>query len=1484
MMLELWSCLAYSHVIAIVLTFDEKLMKMLLRALVVIGLITTVLFASVTAQGPAKLKPTAFAITNTTVVPKPGSEMTKVTLVIRDGLVQAIGADVKPPADAEVIDGKSLVIYPGFIDAGNTWGVDTALRRSESGPPEPVDLASESLAATKPDNRKGMTPEFDVATALKAEDETANAWREQGIVARLAIPDGNILGGQSALIVHNGAAPRNAIVKSNIAVHGGIRTLGGQGGYPSTLMGAVAHFRQFMYDAGYQSRLQTAFKSGSVGTRPAFDPALDITAAIIEGKVPLVLEADTRDEITRALEVCKEFKVKPIIFGCSEAWRLVDRLKAEDVTCIVRLAFPEKARMQARRRGGFGAFDPGGSDESPQARDLPAKVVKDFERRHQEEVKNLSVLVNAGVRCAISGHNVESTDKFLTKVRKVIAEGVPADKALAALTQSPASLLGVERLFGEIGVGRPAYLVAFTGGKFTDDKAKVRYVFAEGNKFEIGAETTSTNSSLSSDPKEREGELKERIASKKERLERMKSFAERPPEAGTDKTGNEKGRRGRPGGGPGGAARLQEMMSQLEKDIKDDEEELVKTRKQLNDPNFKPEAKKPEEQKAPEKKAEEKKPEEKKPEEKQAEAKTPAKGEGRPARPELASEVEADRKPTIRTKGNVLLKGGTVLTVTKGTFVGDVLIQGGKIKEVGQNLAAPAGTATIDATGLYVMPGIIDTHSHFSISGGVNEATLSVVPEVRVRDVVDSDDVQIYRALAGGVTMARLLHGSANCIGGQDAVVKLKYGAPSNEMVVASTKGVKFALGENVKRSDGRFPNTRLGVEAVMVRSFTEAQEYKRKWKEYEDSKGSASPKIEPRRDLRLEALAEILDGTIKVHSHCYRSDEILMLLRVADRFGFKVKSLQHVLEGYKIAAEIAAHGASVSTFSDWWAYKIEAFDAIPQNASLLTEAGVMAIMKSDSNELMRHLNTEAAKAMKYGGISEEQALKMVTINPATQLSLNDRTGSIEVGKDGDIAIFNGHPLSGYARCEMTLVEGEVYFQREGFGKVKAGNIMEGPFKAPAARGPELNHLKMPRNPNNQYALKGVIVHPVVGPRIDDGIVLIEGNTIKSLGYASKQAEPLPAGCTVIDAKGLHVYPGMIDSATILGLTELGSARETQDFSEGGDFQPDLRALIGINPDSELIPVTRANGVLTVVTRPTGATVSGQGAIVNLYGWTPQEMKLVDPFGLHIEFPASAALVSGSPDGPPAGRIMARKAREEKLKFLKLQFAEARRDAEALKKGITKQLDPRREAMLPYAMGEKPVIINANRKNDILEALKWADEAKVKLILSGGVDAWKVADELKKKNIPVLCGPFTVMPQDTHDTYDSQYRVAARLYEAGVKYCIRSAGSTNCRNLPYEAAMAVSYGLPTEEALKAVTYYPAQILGIADKLGSIEAGKLANLVITDGDLLEPTTQVRGLFINGVPVEPSSKQTKLYERYRERLQDVKAGRSPLGTTR
>ena len=599
------------------------------------------------------------------------------------------------------------------------------------------------------------------------------------------------------------------------------------------------------------------------------------------------------------------------------------------------------------------------------------------------------------------------------------------------------------------------------------------------------------------------------------------------------------------------------------------------------------------------------------------------------------------------------------------------------------------------------------------------------------------------------------------------------------------------------------------------------------------------------------------------------------MLLRVADRFGFKVKSLQHALEGYKIAAEIADHGASCSTFSDWWAYKIEAYDAIPYNTALLHEAGVTVCLKSDSNELMRHLYQEAAKVIKYGGLSETEALQTITLNGAIQLGLEKRIGSLEVGKDADLAIFNGHPLNSFARVEMTLVEGEVYFQRS-------------PTLKPAAmaqHGPTLAHdgfVAIRPNQADKYILSGCTVHPVSGPAIAAAVVVIERGKIVSVLPESEAERSLSAADERINASGYHLYPGMIDAGTVLGLTELGSAHETHDFSEGGDFQPDLRASIAINPDSELIPVTRANGVTTVVTRPTGSIIAGQGALINLAGWVPKEMVVVDPLALHVEFPGAVPMYTGDPTVPTIGRAIARKQREEKVRRLRELFQQALAYDEGRKHDPNKALNPRLEALVPYARGTKPVIIQANRKQEILDALKLADDLKLKVILSGAVDAWKVAGELKKRHVPVIVGPVMTMPQEPYDPYDAPYTCPSRLHEAGIPFCIRSGGGSNTRNLPYEAAMAASYGLPPEEALKAVTLYPAQILGVADQLGTIEVGKRANLVLTDGDLLQASTQVRALFIDGRPLEPTSKQTRLYERYRERLHEVKEGRAPLGT--
>lgn len=394
----------------------------------------------------------------------------------------------------------------------------------------------------------------------------------------------------------------------------------------------------------------------------------------------------------------------------------------------------------------------------------------------------------------------------------------------------------------------------------------------------------------------------------------------------------------------------------------------------------------------------------------------------------------------------VLIRNATVLTVTKGTVEnGSVLIENGKVAAIGKNVSAPADATVVDATGKYLMPGIIDCHSHTAIEGGVNEGTLSDSSMVNIKDVIDPTDINIYRALAGGLTISNVLHGSANAIGGQTIVVKLRWGKTAPEMIMQGAKpGIKFALGENPKRAgepaagffvqgaaERRYPGTRMGVEEVIRESFADAKNYQAEWKEYNERVAHGEHPIPPRKDLRLEPLVEVLEGKRYVHAHCYRADEILMLLRVADEVGFKVRTLQHVLEGYKVAREIAEHGAGASTFSDWWSYKIEAFDATPYNAAIMTRKGVVVSVNSDSDELQRHLNLEAAKSMRYGGLTPTEALAMVTINPAKQLGIDDQVGSIEVGKSADLALFDQDPLSNYSKCLKVWIDGHEYFDRD---------------------------------------------------------------------------------------------------------------------------------------------------------------------------------------------------------------------------------------------------------------------------------------------------------------------------------------------------------------------------------------------------------------------------------------------------------------------
>jgi imidazolonepropionase-like amidohydrolase len=1441
--------------------------------------------------------PVAYAIKGAKVVPVSGDPIEAGTVVVRDGVIVVVGpADrVEVPYDAEVIEGKGLIVYPGFIDLYTTSGQDAAAIKSLTGAGRTVNYADFALPRTPPDNRNGITPEYEVSRALDM-GALSEERRKLGFTDVLVAPGGSIATGQSALVSTGGLPRRESVLKAPVALHIALRSPGGgfggddgdghghghesgtldandytqapgtpiapapgtpaptpgtpatpatppvaqqgrrggggaQAQYPTSLMGVVAHLRQAMLDAdNHHERLAYYERVG--GPRPANDPALDALYAARTRTLPVWWEANTRDEIHRAIDLAEEFGTDAVIVGGREAGKVVSRLRSKDIPVVLRLDFPEEPRVpteaEYRRR-------------PAEEKEDPLKVLAERSNAWKERVAVAKTLAAANVRFAFAAEGANNNAAtFHAQLRKAIAAGLTREAALDALTRRAAEIAGQGKKLGTIEKGKLGHLVVMTG-PLGDENAKVRYVLADGLKYDAEKASAST-------PAKGKGQ----------------------------------------GGAGGGFAKGQGKRGLAKAEPKEEGDEAKKDEPKKDEPK-KEEAKK---------EGEPKKDEAKPADAPKADPTNTPKGDDDQAKTpfvDVAAEFDADRQPTLKTGGTVLIKDATILTVTRGTIPkGSILIRDGKIAEVGANITAPEGVTVLDATGMVAMPGIIDTHSHQAVSGGVNEMSLSIVPEVRVKDVVTGDDVGIYRALAGGTTSARLLHGSANTIGGQDAVIKHKPGQAGRDLILKDNpQGVKFALGENVTRRTGRFPNTRMGVEATIERAFEEGRAYKNTWKAYEAAKAHGDAGPPPRRDLRLEALAGILDGSIKIHSHCYRNDEILMLLRTTARYGVRVQSLQHVLEGYKVAAEIAAHGASASTFSDWWAYKIEAFDAIPYNAALMSQAGVSVVIKSDSEELIRHLYLEAAKMVKYGNVPEDQALAMITINAARELGLDRRLGSIEVGKDADIAIFNAHPFDGFARCDLALIDGEVYFQRKSKdGKLtpRAGEHVAMPAAAVNAEA-KARALDLAVSANGTYAVIGANLHPVSGPDIPAGTIVISGGKIAAIGDSKHLA--VPADAKVIDARGLDLWPGLIDSGSQLGLFEVGSLPETQDSSDSAEYQPELRTSIALHPDSELIPVARANGVLATFVQPTGGVISGQGCVANLDGWVPLEMVVLDKAALVVNIPRYV-----SPNAEGRGRGMGGfggganadpNARKDRLEAIREEFKQALAYDKVVtaardRKAQAPSPDPRLASLLPYAKGEKPVIFKADGRVEILDALKIAGDLKLKAVISGGAEAWKVADALKAAKVPVLIGGTLHLPSGATDPYDAAYANPARLHEAGVTFAIKSGGSdvgTASRNLPYDASMAVAFGLPEADALRAVTLAPAEILGVSGQLGSLDVGKKANLVITAGHILQPTTEVKGLFLAGKPMAPESRHTRLYVKFQRRLAEVKAGTAPLG---
>ncbi len=1340
---------------------------------------------------------TPVALTNATVVTESGTggalhPLKSAVVLIVDGRIANVGTDVTIPPHARRIDATGLFVYPGLIDAQTHLGIPETVRTQEQRQrTEDVnpDHSQGPLAATRFANRRGIRPQFRAREIYEPEEKDLEAHRGAGFTAALLAPRDGILSGTSDLMALSDAPIRRSILLPDAAMHASFAA-GEDGDYPRSVLGVIAQFRQVMLDAQWHVRIgRFARRHPSTAPRTPSDPALDALQPVLGRAQRIVFEANTENEIRRALNLADEFNLDVIISGAKEAWKVIPRIKQQRIPLIVSLKFddePEygkkKSRPKSRRPENEVSDEDGESDDqakSPDKKDKddkkiyePLKIRRERRRRWEEQVANVVRLHEAGLTFSLRTRGFEKLGDFWKNLRLVIERGLPKEAALAALTASPATTLRASERLGAIRRGKLANLTVTTEPLF-DKEAKVKWVFIDGKKFEIDTDKKETPSP-----------------------------------------------RGRRAGGPRRRGRPEITESAVQPEDDDDVEADIETTGE------------------------------------------PTEDKG----PTWAAEIKADRIPKTQTGGDLLIRGATVIPVTSPTLTNaSILVRNGKIEAIGAIDEVPDGVTVIDGTGRFVMPGIVDCHSHLG-ADGVNEGTLAITAEVRVADVINPDSVGIFRAVAGGTTSHHVLHGSANPIGGQNAIVKLKYGRSAEEMLVADAPPtIKFALGENVthansQRSAGkRFPNSRMGVEAVIRTALEAAKHYQASWIDYETHSAAGGDRRPPRRDLRLEALARILSGEFTVHAHCYRSDEILRLLATAEEYGFRIGTLQHVLEGYRVAPELARHGCGASTFSNFWAYKIEAFGAIAQNAALMTEKGVNVSLNSDSPNTIRRFGLEAAKSVRWGGLDENQALRLITINPAMQMRMEDRIGSLEVGKDGDLAVFNGHPLNTFAKCVMTIIEGEVYFEDSRPDPVEPAYDLQMPGDVDPA---------IPQTPHRAFAITNATIHPISGPVIEDGTVVILEDEIHAVG----KTVAVPPGAGVLDAKGRHVYPGLIDAGTGLGLTEIGSLRSTRDSSDIARFAPHLRASSAIHPHSAHIRITRTGGTTTALSAPSGGRIFGQSAVIQLDGWTTPQMLVEDDVALHMTVPSKPVHArprrgrrrrgGQPPDHDKTLReleaFMERAKHYATVKTLSLEDPE-----------VALEVDLALEAMIPYVRGEKPVVFSAHSYKHILDIIDFAEKHKLRCVLSGATQAWKLADTLAEKDIPVILGTPLSYPGGEFEPWDSVYRCAGDLARAGVRFCFASQSAAGAYNLPVQAGMAVAHGLPKDAAEYALTLGAAQILGIADRVGSIEVGKKADLIVTTDTPLQTVSRVTHMFIDGRPIELTSLHTEVYEKFKHR---------------
>jgi N-acetylglucosamine-6-phosphate deacetylase len=990
--------------------------------------------------------PAIHALTNARIVLSPGKVIERGTLVIRNGVIEAVGADVAPPADARVWDAAGKTIYPGLVDAYSEIDEPTPAAPGKGGGDGEELLRPASAAAAtggSPYWNPRIAAQVKAAESYHSDSELNKKFRSQGIVARLVAPSKQIVKGTSAAVTTGDGDPDRSVLRSAVGMHARLTPSSRRGDdrvYPNSPMGAYALVRQAIYDARWYASARAAWQANPSLPRPEQNDALEALGPVAAGKLPLIIDAPDELYALRADRIAREFDLPAIVRGSGQEYRRLELIAAAKRPIIVPVNFAKAPNMAAPE----------------QALTVTLDELMDWDLQPE----NPGRLQKAGVKIALTAHGLKDKATFLPAVRKAVKRGLEKDAALAALTTTPAELLAISATHGSIAKGMAASFVVTDGDLFAD-KTQVMETWVDGRRYEV----TPT---LTPDPRGKwtiawnsggaERKIDVSIAGTAAKLTGSIPTAApatgpstRPADAELSNLSFSAGRisftfkaekwktpgvarisaaviddvwigqlfapdgavasiratriapsPGTPGEGRGEGSRgdaLSTKPASLTQDPHPNPLPEYRERGKKDDPTTRPAL---------------------------YAANYPLGAFGR---------SELPPRPHV-----VLFTNATIWTCGPQGKIerGKILVRDGKIDGVFTEKdlpGIPADAQIIDCDGKHISPGIIDCHSHSATDGGINESGRAVTCNVRIGDFIDPDDINIYRQLAGGVTSANVLHGSANPIGGQNQVVKLRWGAGPEELKFAgAAPGVKFALGENVKQSNWgekfttRYPQSRLGVEQIIRDSFFAARDYHAAHERFKSAEGKAIP---PRLDLEMEALWEIVSGKRLIHCHSYRQDEILALLRTCEQFNVKIATLQHILEGYKVADAISKHGAGGSTFSDWWAYKFEVYDAIPYNGQLMRDAGIVVSFNSDDSELARRLNLEAAKAMKYGNVPEEEALKFVTLNPAKQLRIDDRVGSIERGKDADLVIWSGSPLSTLGRCEQTWIDGQRFFDRE---------------------------------------------------------------------------------------------------------------------------------------------------------------------------------------------------------------------------------------------------------------------------------------------------------------------------------------------------------------------------------------------------------------------------------------------------------------------